>query len=195
VYHELVSDIVHIDVLIVPPWQGRDMYTLVTSGMSDQPMSVPEEEEFVDELMYAELVISLPSDWPLDKQNMRDENNYWPIRWLKKVARLPHEHRTWVGLGMTVRALEDERMPPDCGFAGVVLGAPMLTNEEFCQLKVSGGPIINFYSLVPLYQEEIELVCRSGLEALGERLGEDGGTELVNVGRRNVGKRRSWWFF
>ena len=36
VFHELVSDIVHIDVNIIPPDNGRDYYVLWTSGMSDR---------------------------------------------------------------------------------------------------------------------------------------------------------------
>ena len=36
VFHELVSDIVHIDVNIIPSDNGRDYYVLWTSGMSDR---------------------------------------------------------------------------------------------------------------------------------------------------------------
>src|SRR5262245_6536122 len=41
VWHEIVSHLVHIDLHIVPPSKKRPYYSVVTSGMSDQPMSVP----------------------------------------------------------------------------------------------------------------------------------------------------------
>jgi hypothetical protein len=62
VFHELVSDLVHLDVHLIKPAAGRDFHTLVTSGMSDRPMSVPEGAE---EYRYSELLIGLPQDWPV----------------------------------------------------------------------------------------------------------------------------------
>jgi hypothetical protein len=56
-FHELLSDLVHVDIHIVEPTAARNYYTLVTSGMSDRPMAAPEE---CRECRYAELVISLP---------------------------------------------------------------------------------------------------------------------------------------
>jgi len=41
VWHEVVSDLVHIDVHVVEPSAERPSFTLVTSGMSDGPMTVP----------------------------------------------------------------------------------------------------------------------------------------------------------
>jgi hypothetical protein len=45
VYHELISDLVHIDIHHVAPDDERPFHTLVTSGMSDLPMTVPEGVE------------------------------------------------------------------------------------------------------------------------------------------------------
>lgn len=42
VWHELISDLVHLDVHQVAPTPDRPWWTLATSGMSDIPMSVPE---------------------------------------------------------------------------------------------------------------------------------------------------------
>ena len=41
VYHELVSDKLHIDLHVVEPSEKRNSYTLITSGMSDEPMAAP----------------------------------------------------------------------------------------------------------------------------------------------------------
>ncbi len=45
VFHEIVSDLVHIDVHHVLPTEDRDFHTLITSGMSDKPMNVPDGAE------------------------------------------------------------------------------------------------------------------------------------------------------
>ncbi len=51
------------------------------------------------ELYYAELMIDLPPEWLVQDD---DENNYWPIRWLKILARLPIDSDTWLGYGHTI---------------------------------------------------------------------------------------------
>src|SRR5262245_42031267 len=80
VFHELISDLVHIDVHVVAPTAKRNYYTLVTSGMSDRPMAAPPEME---DCKYAELLVCLPPDWPLSEKDFKNNDNYWPIFWLK----------------------------------------------------------------------------------------------------------------
>ena len=79
VMHELASDLVHIDVHIVEPAAERDFYTLITSGMSDLPMTVPDSAEA---FRFAELMICLPADWDMPKvyYTMTDEEHWWPRR-------------------------------------------------------------------------------------------------------------------
>lgn len=86
VFHELVSPLVHLDVHYLEPSQDFPFYTLVTTGMSDLPMSVPEG---LQSMQYAELCMLLPSTWPMSAllepadEDGPDEASYWPIRWLK----------------------------------------------------------------------------------------------------------------
>jgi hypothetical protein len=90
VFHEIVSDIVHIDVHWVKPTEKFPFHSFVTSGMSDKPMNVPKGMEAHK---YAELCIFLPANWPLSvepyqttEEAFKDENNYWPIRWLSPAS-------------------------------------------------------------------------------------------------------------
>jgi hypothetical protein len=62
VYHELASEYVHLDVLIVEATEERPVHHLVTSGMSSRPMETEDAEERL-----AELVTVLPREWPLDE--------------------------------------------------------------------------------------------------------------------------------
>src|SRR5262245_21875975 len=64
VFHELLSDVVHIDVHHVLPSAARPCHALVTSGMSDLPMAVPLEAEAP---RHVELMVSLPRDWKVSQ--------------------------------------------------------------------------------------------------------------------------------
>ena len=63
VFHELISDLVHVDVHVIDPTDERRFYTLFTTGMSDRPMTVPDAK--AESCRYAELVLYLPQEWPV----------------------------------------------------------------------------------------------------------------------------------
>jgi predicted Zn finger-like uncharacterized protein len=96
VFHEIISDLVHIDIHWVQPTSDRPTHTLITSGMSDLPMTVPDE---CLDLQFAELMVTLPADWQISEEAFEDENWYWPVRLLKMLARLPHEYENLAGDG------------------------------------------------------------------------------------------------
>jgi hypothetical protein len=91
VFHEFVSDLVHMDVHIVKPTETRNCYTLITSGMSGRAMK-PEPEQV--DYAFGELLLCLPPDWPLE-----DPEQQWPADLLKFLGRLPHEFETWLAEG------------------------------------------------------------------------------------------------
>ncbi len=188
VFHELVSDLVHIDVHMVGPTEERPYHTLVTSGMSDLPMTVPEGAEAY---RHAELSICLPEPWPLTQEAFADERNYWPIRWLKMLARLPHEYNTWLGWGHTVpNGDPPERFARNTKLCCALLLHPLLAPDDFQQLTMPDGRTVNFLALVPLYREEMEYKLKHGTEALLERFAEAEVNELLDVRRSNVCKAR-----
>lgn len=191
VFHELISDLVHVDVHVVNPTAERPYYTLVTSGMSDRPMTVPPEG---GSSPYAELMLSLPPDWPLRQEAFEQHENYWPVEMLKFLARFPHEYETWLGWGHTIPNGD----PPapfaeNCGFCCVLLLSPILVPEEFLDLKIGDERTISFYSLVPLYREEMDFKLNKGTEALVERFAKKGVSELLDLNRPNVCKKKGWW--
>jgi len=190
VMHELASDLVHIDVHVVEPTAERNFYTLITSGMSDLPMTVHDRAV---EFRFAELLVCLPADWDMPKvyDIMTDEEHWWPIRWLKYLARFPHEYDTWLGEGHTIP--NDD--PPE-PFAGntqlccALLTPPLLFGDEFRSLKISNSKTINFYALLPIYKEEMEFKLKRGGEKLYERFDQEGVNELLDINRKNVCDKR-----
>jgi hypothetical protein len=183
VFHEILSDLVHLDVMHLKVAGDGGYNLLVTSGMSDLPMTVPEG---LEEFRRAELMIALPADWPLTQEAFADEANYWPVRWLKQLGRLPHEYQTWLGWGHTVPNGDPAEPIADTNFTGVVLLPPFWLPAEFFQLKTAGGETISFYAMTPLYQEEMDLKLRDGLDELVERFEQREIDSVVDVRRPNV---------
>ena len=167
VLHELDSPDIHVDICVVPPSERRNYYTLVTMGMGAHRMNVPKElAEY--KLERAELAIALPPDWKLDKDSMQEQRWYWPVGLLKVLARLPISNDTWLGFGHTM----DKQSPfaEDTKLTAAILTGPQGVEEggEGCILP--GGEEINFYQVLPLYQEEMEYKLKHDADALLERL-------------------------
>jgi hypothetical protein len=193
VWHEWESDLVHLDVHVVPPHQERRAYTLITSGMSQVPMKVEQDGEV--NFYYAELMISLPPDWPMDEGHLREERYGWPMHSLYTLARLPHAYDTWFGPGHTIPNGEPpEPLADNSGFVGILLLEPITLHEDFWCLDYTPDKTINFLALYPLYAEEMDLKLRRGAETLLHRFERHGITDIVDIQRRNVSKFR-WKLF
>jgi len=189
VFHELVSDLVHLDVHFVPPAGARSWSTVVTCGMAERAMTVPDG---LEDYRHAELVLALPADWPLDEEAFADERVYWPVRLVKDLARLPHEFETFLYYGHTVpNGDPPEPYASDTELCGAIISVPELTSEPFDVLEVGDGRIVRFYAVVPLHRNEMQFKLEKGAEALWERLAEAGVTELLDTARESViGRRR-----
>ena len=192
VFHELLSDTIHIDIYHVKPAENRNYHTLITSGMSALPMTPPEKFK---ECKYAELYICLPADWDLSDEGMRDGKNYWPIRCLKALARFPHEYRTWLWHGHSV----PNGNPPtpfaeNVGFCGIMLLPPIAMDPGFRELQINEEKTIHFIAVMPLYEEEMNYKIKHGWRKLADRFGKYHINEIVDVKRKNVCKRSFWPF-
>ena len=181
VFHELVSPDIHVDICIVPPTEERDYYTLVTMGMGAHRMNVPEElAEY--KLERAELAIALPADWKLDQESMKDEKWYWPIRLLKSLARLPINCDSWLGHGHTVE--NREPFADNTKLCTATLIGPQGTEDgsEVCTLP--GGEEVNFYQVIPLYEDELDYKLEHDVDALLDKMA--GISFVVNPTRQDA---------
>ncbi len=151
VWHEMISDLVHLDVLVVEPTEERPYYTLVTSGMSDLPMRVPDGST---DPRRVELVMRAMPPVPFDNESMRDEAVYWPVRHLKQLARMPHALDTWLAVGQTVSTDPPEPVAPGIDFCA--FGCLELLDPAARRLRAQDGTEIAFLQVVPLYREELD---------------------------------------
>jgi Suppressor of fused protein (SUFU) len=191
VFYEVHPDIVQIDLLVVGPQEGRPYTTLVTCGMSERPMRVPIEDPDdlarVPELRFAELLLCLPPDWQLSQEAFQQEENYWPVRWLKRLARLPHQHDGWLGVGHTIPNGDPARpFAANTRFCCWMIDQPILFPKEVQKLRAKDRAT-NFYSAVPLYEDEMQLRLRKGSSALAQLLDRGKVSELIDPGRTVCG--------
>jgi hypothetical protein len=192
VFHEVLSDIVHIDVHVVPPTPDRFCYTLITSGMSDLPMNTPAG---LEHFRYAELMLCLPALWPMGNDAFKLPENYWPIRGLKMLARFPHQYKTWLGFGHTL-----PNGNPQVPFAsntkldGWMLAHPLTVSKDFWKLQAGEDKLIWFYSPLPLYPDEMELKLKTNAQTIIAGFEKSKYSELINPTRKSI-LSKPWWKF
>jgi hypothetical protein len=155
---------VPITLLHVAPGVGRPFHAFITAGMSRRGMSVPDGAEAFG---HAELVLTLPPESAVGPGELRDS---WPVWWLKRLARFPHDHATWLGWGHTVpNGDPPEPIAPGTHQCCLLLVDPTVAPKRFAQLETDER-LIHFYSVVPVYREEMELRLRDGVGALVDRI-------------------------
>lgn len=179
VFHELVSPDIHVDIAIIPPSEAHNCYTLVTMRIGAHRMRVPKAVKKA-KLDRAELVICLPPDWNMQSD---EETDYWPLRWLKIMARLPGNEKSWLGWGHTVPS--GEPFAENTRLCGMLLENPVTFGEEAAACPLPDGSCIRFYQMIPLYEEEMDYKVSHGTEALRGRFGGQFPT-VVDIGRENV---------
>ena len=167
VIHEIVSPDIHVDICIIAPTMERNYYVLVTMGMGAHKMKVPKELRNMG-LDRAEMLVALPPYWDIQSD---DERWFWPIRWLKILARLPGEYKTWLGYGHTVP--NGEPFADNTRLSGVLVTMPYSFGVEASSCTMPDGNIVNFYQMVPLYEEEMDFKIKSSAETLEDFFPED----------------------
>lgn len=193
VFHEIVSDLVHVDVHHVPPDKGREFHTLITTGMSGKPMPVPAGAEA---FQFAELVMCLPPEWKLTREDFADESNFWPIRLMKVLARLPHEYDTWIGPGHSIPngGEKPESYSKNTRFCCALIVPAFRFGNEFLRLSTPDERVINFYSIWPILRDETEFKLKHGYDKLMNRLFAHDVTDVIDPNRRSSIAER-WWPF
>ncbi|MEC1792465.1 suppressor of fused domain protein [Bacillus vallismortis] len=173
---------VSVNIHIIPPSMNQNFVTLVTTGMSDEPMDYSKEESM---FKYAELLLKLPSSWKVEEDNMKNEDHYWPIGWLRKVAHIPHIYDGWLDEGVILPNGE----PPQSFASNTKLSCIMVCRPQelgLDKVHTKQGDI-KILSLVPIYEEERILALEKGYEYLLKKMSEQGITDVLDIHRINVG--------
>lgn len=201
VWHEIISDLVHIDVHVIAPTSASPHYTLFTTGMSSRPMAVPEGAE---DFRYAELVLKLPGDWPFPEKPFAvshsgpgaDDSWYWPVGWMKLLARFPHENATWFGEGHTLPNGDPaEPLVSKSDLCGWLMFPDATVAESARSVVRPDGARVHFYVLHALTKDEMELKLAKGVDAILERFDATDYSDVLDPMRRSTLRRKIFGLF
>lgn len=179
-YNNVLRDVstndISCDLLLIPPNEEHDFYTLVTCGMGAHKMNLPDEEN--ENYDRAELILCLPKTWHVKSSN---EKWFWPLKLMKLLAHLPIQEDSWLGWGHTVT--NGEPYFDNTKLSGVILGdSPLLEDESF--LELPNGEKVRFYHIFPLYEEEMNYKIDNGAHALFTLL--ENISPVLDISRKNT---------
>lgn len=182
VFHELASELVHIDVHVLKPTEERPFHVLFTTGMSDRKMTFDEDApwDFKKLNERAELFCLLPPDWVMDVDGMKEneaERWYWVIRALKSSARFPHMYETALGNAHSMSFSEENEPFADntalCSAVFIKSDEQDFDGkygEDVGSLTTKDNTYINLLCFIPIYKEELDFKLENGGIELFKRL-------------------------
>jgi hypothetical protein len=120
-----------VDVIVYPPQGSRSFTTLITSGMSDMRMSLPESipPHERSDFYRRELI------WYVSEQ----KREY--VTWMQWLGHFPFIDRTWLGHGHTVQW--NEPLFPGSALQHFLLTYSILRNDDKIkdELKIEDDPV------------------------------------------------------
>ena len=185
VFHEMSSpDGMHIDIRIIGPTEEFPCWRLFTCGMGARTMDLPPaaQGKVPDRI---ELMLSLPSDWPMDEKSMQEIKFAWPMRLLRFLARFPWEESTWIGRGHTIPL---EPFAENTLLSGVFFDCPGNYPVNATRIVFPKAPAVQILQVIPVYKEEIGYAEERGSEELGKLLKEVVSLP-VDIARKNYASK------
>lgn len=179
VWRDKRNDDLRVDVYHIRPNEERNYNLLVSYGMSRKPMNVPEG---ADQFKYGELAIVLPEDWDLSPEGLKKHENYWPILWLKNLARIPVQHNTWLCYGHSVPHGSPSKPIANTEFEGVVIMDSVTLPDEFQEMQL-GDEFLYIYTVIPIFPEEMEFKIKNNIDELRSAFAQAHVIDKVDIKR------------
>ena len=171
------------NLLVVRATENRGCHVVVTTNLSDAPMSSPQLE-----WKWAELCALLPSDWPLDPKIWESDPNFgWPMRELQRLVRFAREKDSWLGFGHSVpNGKPPQPFAPTTRQCGSFLLPPLELPEKFARLRLEDGEILNFWAIVPVYADELAVKVNQKMPALLQAMSQKGVGDIIDPTRPTI---------
>jgi hypothetical protein len=161
---------------------------LMTNGLSDIFMSVPEPEKGKE---HNELYFCLPSYWDLDA--IENPNMNWVFYWIQRLCRHIKEKNSWFGPGHTMACgVPFQNLSELMKCNHFFLNNPMLLKEELVPASINGKTIY-FLAIIPIFEDEMDYKQGKGTQKLIKKLEGNGISEKLDDFRCTV--LRSKWRF
>ena len=159
---------------------------LMTNGLSDYKMPVPEKVEGRE---YNEIYFCLPSYW--EWEDMDNPRTNWVFAWIQRLAKHVVEQNTWFGHGHTMPCGANmESLSETMLQNHLILIDPLLLENELTPVKVDGREI-NFLGILPMFSDEMDYKQSKGTFKMMQKFRNQGVTEQLDDFRATVLKR-SW---
>ncbi|WP_427042956.1 suppressor of fused domain protein [Fusobacterium sp. SB021] len=153
--YEIGYDNYYLDVAQINPTKEKPYYTIITLGMGEYKMYNQNNENFSS---FAELMISFPSDWNFD-----DKNYTWAIDELIQLTYIPFTYFFAYEWGHLENNFEP--FSSNTKLSAVTLLYPEMKKENSGLLKLENRNL-QFYQIVPLYDEECTFALKNGMKNL-----------------------------
>jgi hypothetical protein len=112
------------------------------------------------------------------------ERWYWPIRWLKTLARLPHEYKTWLSAGHTVpNGDPPQPFAPETKLCCWLLLPPVSVPSAAREIAHTDGRTIHVHALHALHPAELSLKLNKGLDPLLDAFDRARVSEVLTIDR------------
>lgn len=173
--YEIGYDNFYLDVAQINPTKEKPYYTIITLGMGEYKMYNQNNENFSS---FAELMISLPPDWNFD-----DKNYTWAIDELIQLTYIPFTYFFAYEWGHLENNFEP--FSSNTKLSAVTLLYPEMKKENSGLLKLENRNL-QFYQIVPLYDEEYTFALKNGMKNLLLLDVEKKISSVVNMNREKV---------
>lgn len=173
--YEIGYDNFYLDVAQINPTKEKPYYTIITLGMGEYKMYNQNNENFSS---FVELMISLPPDWNFD-----DKNYTWAIDELIQLTYIPFTYFFAYEWGHLENNFEP--FSSNTKLSAVTLLYPEMKKENSGLLKLENRNL-QFYQIVPLYDEEYTFALKNGMKNLLLLDVEKKISSVVNMNREKV---------
>lgn len=151
--HESKGDKLHIDLAYVVPTDNQPYYTICTIGAGAKRLKLPDEDRIEKQVPeYVEYVIHLPPSWNCLEEGFDKEENWWPIRMLKEIARMSLDFKDFYPWVNVVVGWNTEL--PEVNVRGALFDWPLPDMENMTLCNLPTGASVAFIQIIPITKEE-----------------------------------------
>jgi hypothetical protein len=183
VWHEVLPTVPHVDIHVFPPSKalGRDYYTLITSGMSDERMMLPKGVD--KQHARAEIIFYVANDETKSHQNAKP----WYAQAISFYAHFPFDYKTWLAASHTLpNGNPPSRIVENSSLTTAFFLPAIFEGEEFSETLRLGSDRVNFLWLTFLSDKETELKLKYGYDKLVERCDKYNLPQVFNPFRPSI---------
>lgn len=174
-----------IPLLLIKAEIKSPVTLLMTNGLSDYKMSVP---EIMAGHEFNELYFCLPSYWDIHDSENTQMN--WVYHWIQRLSKYVQEKHSWFGHGHTMPCgKEMKSLSHTMKENHFFLSNPMLLENELVPTEIN-NKTVRFLSIIPIFEDEMDYKQGKGTFKFIQKLRNQGVSEKLDDYRSTVMKSK-----